>query len=433
MAVILGFIVSVAGFGVRHLFSNKRKAQIEEVWTQVAADLGLKYAGATSAKGFGNIFGTIRDVRVYVDVKLRGTGDGRTEYTSFRVDFERNSNASFNLSKQTQLTSWVTQLGRQRSEDDDSAFAMFTRFASLLGPQDREIGDPEFDSQVLIDAANLVALDRYLTPARRTAIMVLMENNEFVEITPGSLTTELQGVRKDPETMKARITYLVEVALVLASPSEIDRALEKQKRGDLADAVLALHELNAVQDAGSNSFTEFLEAEALVAMGEGEQASNILDDLPVFDPVLGEWKAVAKKHPKPVELKPVSSANVEAPKVSLDQKSVITDLFESDRPSHQIEERFFDAYEGSTVEWFGKVGEVRNIRMDGDFPGVGVKATVNIGSYGKGELLGGQVHAIVHLPEGTKLVPGDGISFRGTFIRTDRYMSNLFVADAELV
>ena len=188
-------------------------------------------------------------------------------------------------------------------------------------------------------------------------------------------------------------------------------------------------------------------------MGDGEKASDILDDLPVFDAELGEWKSVARQHPKPVELKPIASANLEdvpetdtvptapvpspdvtTPDVSvpLDQESVVSDLFDSDRPSFQIEQRFFDVYEGATVEWSGTVRRAREFRSDRDFPGAGVKATVEIGSRGDSKLVSNQINAIVHLPEGTTLQSGDIISFRGSFIRTDRYMRNLFVSNAQL-
>lgn len=428
MPFFFPIILGALGAGASYLFASNKKDQVEQAWGNVATALGLKYTpAATGVRNFGTIYGAIRGVRVTIDVNVRGSGDSRAEYTRCRLDFPSGASGNFTMSKQSS----------------------FSFFATLFGRQDVQIGDPAFDSKVVIDATDPVAVNRYLTPARRMAIIQMMQSYAFVEIRPTSSSTEMRGVESNPAKLEAWIRYLVDVALVLDAPSDVDLALEKQQRGDLADAVDSLHELNDVQDGDPNSFTQFLEAEALVAMGEGKKASKILDDLPVFDPVLGEWKTVAKKHPKPVELKPISTANLEgvaeetiekvkpqpspAVSVPIDQRLVIADLFDSDRLSYEVEQHFFDTYEGSIVEWSGTVGFVRNFRSDRDFVGTGVKATVEIGSYGEGRLLSKGVNAIVHLPEGTTVEPGDTVSFRGSFIRTDRYMNNLFVANAEVL
>ena len=374
----------------------------------------------------GEIRGDIRGVSVHVDVHMRKSGDSRAAYTRVRLMYPSGVNESFYLSKQQP----------------------FSIFARLFGQRDMIIGDPTFDSRVVIDAPDPIALDRFLTPARRMAILRMMESHQYVDVSARTLTAEAFRVEEDGRALVARIGHLVDIALVLSAPSDVDLALQQQRHGDLADAVQSLHTINDVQDMPPNSFTQFLEAEALVAMGDGEQASQVLDDLPVFDAELGEWKMVARNHPKPVELKPIAAANLSRPEpesqpqplqstleeeVSLDQQSVIDDLFDSERPGYEVEQRFFDVYESATVEWSGTVRRVREFRSDRDFPGAGVKATIVIGSRGDSKLVSNQIQAIVHLPEHTSVEPEEHVGFRGTFVRTDRYMRNLFVANAEIV
>ena len=414
MGALFGVVFGLVAAGGAILAARGRHERIAEAWARAASELGLSFFPA-SGMGHGEIRGDIRGVSVHVDVHMRKSGDSRAAYTRVRLMYPSSVRETFYLSKQQP----------------------FSIFARLFGQRDMIIGDPTFDSRVVIDAPDPIALDRFLTPARRMGILRMMESHQFVDVSARTLTAEAFRVEEDGRALAARIGHLVDIALVLSAPSDVDLALQQQRHGDLADSVQSLHTINDVQDMPPNSFTQFLEAEALVAMGDGEQASQILKDLPVFDAELGEWKTVAKNHPKPVELKPIAAANLKGPAleegVSLDQQSVIDDLFDSERPGYEVEQRFFDVYESETVEWSGTVRRVREFRSDRDFPGAGVKATIVIGSRGDSKLVSNQVQAIVHLPEGTSVEPEQHVGFQGTFVRTDRYMRNLFVANAEIV
>lgn len=434
-ALVVGAFVLVGGV----VSQNNKKEKQEESWGAVAVQFGLDFRPGSGFSSFGQLNGSVGVTQVAVDIFSRGSGDSKQQYTRYRLNFPSIAEEAFLMKKEKP----------------------FSAIARIFGSSDDLIGDPDFDSRVELRAPDPTAVNRYLTPARRMAVLRLMEGNDFVEIGPRALTVEQRGVELDSARVHAMITYLVDVAFVLGSPSEVDLALQKQERGDLADAVVALHELNDVQDAAPNSFTQLLEAEALVAMGEGEQASNLLDELPVFDAELGEWKNVANNHLTPIDLKPIqppppkvstppttprspepapTARSSSAPKqavdrstVSLDQDAVIEDLFGSSRLSFDVEQRFFDVYELAKIEWRGTVQNSRNFRSDSDFQGAGVKATVEIGSRGESKLVSNQVRAIVHFAEGTNLENGSPIRFSGTLIRADRYMRNLFVAGAQLL
>ncbi len=428
MAALFPFIFGGIALVVAVLGGKHSKDQQAERWTAAGAELGMTFTPGSGFGGFGSLSGRVRIAQVDVDIFARGSGDSKAQYTRYRLNFPSMIDDSFLLKKQK----------------------MFSIFGSLFGSPDQKIGDPTFDSRVVINAPDPTAVNRYLTPARRMAVLRLMEGNDIVEIGPRQLTVEKRGIEKETALLTFTINSLVDVATVLSEPSDVDIALEKQERGDLADAVDSLHQLNDVQDAVPNSFTQFLEAEALVAMGDGERAADVLDNMPVFDAELGEWRTVAKNHLKPIDLKPiqpppprVTAAPTSPPSapakpavphdVSLDQESVIDDLFGSDRLSFDVEQRFFDVYELAEVVWTGTVQNSREFRSDRDFPGAGVKATIEIGSRGQSKLVSNQVRAIVHMAEGTELENGSEVRFSGTLVRADRYMRNLFVAGGSLL
>lgn len=436
MAALFPFVLGAVGVVAAVFGGHYHKRMQEEAWSAAAAQLGLQFVASSNWMSYAEIRGDFRGVHVVVDVFARGSGDSKAHYTRYRMQYPSMVEGAFTLSKQRTLSF----LGR------------------FVGKTDHKIGDPTFDSRVVIDAIDPLVVDRFLSPARRMAVLQLMERSDFVEVTPRWLVVEYRGVEKKAETVVARITHLADIARVLSAPSDVDLALEQQERGDLADAVVSLHKLNDVPDGSPNSFTQYLEAEALVAVGDGEKASQILDDLPVFDPELGEWKTVAKGHLKPIDLNPIqpppprippapsapapvagsttvasSSLGGEPNSVSLDQDAVIDDLFGSNRLSFDVEQRFFDVYELAHVVWTGTVQNSRNFRSDSDFSGAGVKATIVIGNRGESKLVSSQVRAIVHFAEGTSLANGSEVRFSGTLVRADRYMRNLFVAGAQLL
>lgn len=432
MAGIVLLFLIFGGAALAIAYAQEQGKQRGIAWEGAARDLGLVYVAGTGWAPRPVIQGQLRGVAVRVEVVTKGSGDSQSNFTRYTLQYPGVAATAVTLRKQTP----------------------FSVFGRLIGRRDVEIGDPIFDDRVVIDAPDPVAAAQYLTPARRMAVLTMFEHWKHVEVTANSIIVEYQGIERTHTKLVGTITRLLDMALVLSAPSTVDLALEQQARGDLADAVDALHEINDVQDAPPNSFTQLLEAEALVAMGEGAKAEAVLDAMEVSDPEIDRWRDLAHSHPTPAPVpQPTPAPEVSAPAPAgvpepvpqpaapraavvhapLDQDSVITDLFDSNRLGHEVEARFFEAYEGATVEWTGTIERSREFRSDSDFPGAGVKATIRIGSKGDGRLVSDQIHAIVHLPAGTPIERDQSVTFRGSFIRVDRYMRNLFVANAVVV
>ena len=112
---------------------------------------------------------------------------------------------------------------------------------------------------------------------------------------------------------------------------------------------------------------------------------------------------------------------------------MIADLFGSNRLGHDVETRFDEVYRGQRVRWSGTVERVRPYRGDRDFGAApGTKVTVLVGHLGDGRLVTSRVEAVVQLPADVALERGAEIEFAGTLLRVDRFMRNLYVADAQL-
>ncbi len=399
-------------------YAQQQSKQRGIAWAGAARDLGLIYVAGTGWAPRPTIQGQLRGVAVRVEVVTKGSGDNQSNFTRYTLQYPGVASTALTLRKQTP----------------------FSVFGRLIGRRDVVLGDPIFDDRVVIDARDDVAAARYLTPARRMAVLTMFETWKHVEVTSNSIIVESQSIERSYEVLVGTITRLLDMALILSAPSTVDVALERQAQGDLADAAEALHEINSVQDAPPNSFTQLLEAEALVAMGEGKKAETVLDSMDVSDSEIDHWRNLAQSHPAPspepasappiTTIEPSAAEPVHAP---LDQESVIADLFGSNRLGHEVETRFFEAYEGATIEWTGTIERSREFRSDSDFAGSGVKATVRIGTKGDGRLVSDQIHAIVHLHEDAPVERDQTVTFRGSFIRVDRYMRNLFVANAAII
>lgn len=402
-------------------FATGNVKRIQTAWTAAAADLGFHIVPGGMVNG-PRLNGTIRGIDVEVDIENRGNGETSDKYTRYRLSYPP-APLSISLSKQ--------DLG-----------SFFKRF---FGGRDVLIGDPGFDQRVMIDVDDATDASQFLSPARRMAVLSLFESWNKATVTQASILVERRGVETDPQQLATNVRRLVDLAIVMSAPTDVDFALLKQEDGDLQDAVETLHAVNDsfTSNGEPNSFTQLLEAEALVSLGDGAAATEILEELSTsvgMDDEISGWKNVAEAHPTPIPPSPIQDvvrpdpepqAPAPAPAASLEQHEVINDLFASNRFGYETEAHFLTTYAGRTITWSGTVDKVRESEQDADFEGPGVKTTVLLGNLGDGRLLTGQVNAIVQLPPGSSPTRGDKIEFTGTLTKADRYMRNIFVANAQ--
>lgn len=426
----MGFLafLLIAGVVIAAVMMASVQAQKTEsaAWQIVASELGLSHRPGGAFNQELAIWGHVRGVQLTVSPTIRGNGDSRQRYTKFVLLFPA--------------------VGPRVELRKQSAMSRFTRIFSQ--ENDVVIGTPAFDERVRIDGDDPLAIRRFLSPARQSVALALLEREPFVTITERSIELERRGRMANAHELAVTIRHLIDMSLVLSAPTEVDLALEKQAAGDLGEAIGDLRAINerfASADE-SNTFTQMLEGEAVLATGDGAAAAEVFRSIPAGGEFQAEqWLEVAEAHPVP-PMPPATAASAGNPDVAPpmpsampvdvvtgpDQHDAIADLLASNRTGSETEAHFLDEYAGAVVRWSGQVDGARPFRYDSDFDGEGTRVVITIGSLGDGVLITNRVQAVVQLPPDVGVRRGDDITVQGTLIRLDRYMRNFYLADARI-
>lgn len=420
MAGLLIFVIVLGGIA----FSILRAKKSKEAWATAAARLGFALSGHSTFR-VGKISGERQGIQVVVDTMSRGGGDSRKLYTRYQC-FYPAVGPSVRMTKQH----------------------AFSFFGNMFGNRtDLLIGDERFDDSVVIESIEAQAVNRFLSPSRKMAILNLFENYHYGEVTERSISVERPKLETSSEEIESQVTWLVQLALFMSAPTEVDLALEKQAHGDLAEAVADLHRINAATTPSKppNAFTQLLEAEGHMAMGNGTAAAETLDAIEVQgNTEIDGLRRVAAHHPSPpmppsqpaprlsTDLPPLPPAEADSG-FDLRQQAVIDDLFSSHRMGYEVEEHFLDNYVGETVQWTGDVQRVMTYRFDSDFEGEGIKANVLIGTLGNGQLVTNKINAVIQLDHHEDIDRDRNVTFTGTLARVDRYMRNIYISEASLL
>ncbi len=430
MASFLLFFLLIAGVMIMMAtFAYQKWVQAMEAWTTAASTLGLQKA-ASSLLSQASMSGNIRGIDVRVYSERRGSGDDKKTYTVY---------SAFYLSDAPAVTM-----------KREAGFGFMKR---LLRTTDVQVGDPAFDSALVVDSSDPAAITEFLTPARRHAVLSLVQNWPTAEVSNTRLLVAKRGLELDANVIVSTVNRLVDTALVMGEPVAVDRVLQLEADGELAAGAAQLAQINS---AGDNVFTKMLEASAVTMLGDSGRAERILEEveeqLPA-DPEVMELRDMIARPTPPLEatavptLGPVSehppeaepvvgAASPEPPGVGgapVDADLLIDDLFGSNRLGHEVDTRFLEAYHGRPVRWTGTVEQIRPYRGDRDFGSEeGQKAKVLIGNIGDGRLVTSRVEAVVQLPTDAPVERGDEITFTGTLLRIDRFMRNIYVAGGRL-
>ncbi|MGI9606574.1 MAG: hypothetical protein ACR2P0_10590 [Acidimicrobiales bacterium] len=425
-----GFVIFLLVFVAIAVFATsaaaKRAQRINAAWSDAGRRLGLVHRPTTKFTAKSELSGVISTLHVQVRTITRG-GENKSTYTAYEVSYPP-AGPDVELSRQYNIGGFLKK---------------------LLGGRDVIVGDPAFDSKVIVNGPDDASISEFLTLGRRLAVLSLMEEYINVEVSNRRLQVETRNAETDPEALVRNVIRLVDTALVMCTPELVDHALELQEQGEMAAATAELHALNV--DA-TNSFTQLLEAKSLVAMGEPIEAREVLshveERLP-SDPDVAKWQQVATEAAAPTrpilapEVAPAPTPQTETTagatavvpvpeRVDLEQNAVVADLFASNRMGFEVEKLFETVYLGAHVTWTGEIDTMREYRMDSDFDGHGTKTKILIGNLGNSRLVSSQVHAVVQLPPDLTVSRGDTITFRGTLMRVDRFMRNVFVANATI-
>ncbi len=355
------------------MIANRRRRH-EEAWQQVAGELGLQFSAGSWTSG-PSIAGSVNGF--FVSVDTQGANEDRV--TRYSVEYPSTGQQDIGLTKQSSFH--------------------FTLVKRLMAKNDVEIGDREFDDKVLIDAHDPIAAARYLSPARRQAVLQLFDNQPFRNptVTNTSLVVDTSGLESSHVNLRATISALLQTATIMSAPTDVDLA-------PLGEQVVVENVVEAPPP----------------------QDRLVLDPEPeASEPEASEPEADEPEehvtHPKGDPLR------------ALDHESVIGDLFESGRMAFETDEHFQATYAGASIRWAGEVDSFRTYRNDSDFEGTGIKATLLVGAIGQSTLRSRMAKAVVQLPEDTPIDRGQKLTFEGTLVRADRFTRRVFIANGTIV
>jgi tetratricopeptide (TPR) repeat protein len=437
----------------------------DEAWSSVAQQLGLNFTPGALFRS-RVMEGRLQGLAVRVDTFQRGSGKSSNTYTRFRIRYPRQLGLGLRLTK-------------------DSFFSGIGKF---FGGQDIELGDAQFDADVIVKATDPEAVRRFLTPPRRLRIHRLLMAHPGVVIDDERVQWEKRGAIRDPDQLASAIRRLVRVAWHLTGDREedavVDRAMKAQHEGRIEEALAMLGQrvdsraapadakppratdspaataaLESVPDAllpstaraavpespedqptAPQSHEErVLAGELLYLAGRHAEAKEVFEDAlkeAPNDQEVRQWAEQSGRQATASDSAPVSPPP--ASTVPLDAQSVCNAMFSPSNSSLDASRLFEDQYEGRIVSWSGKLRSVEPFTYDYVFGwSPATKAMLEVcevesSLYGEKTVL-----AVVQLPrevaEPLKAKIDATIQVEGQLLRVDGFMRNVYLANGKWV
>lgn len=458
--LFLGFFVA---FGIK----NSKK--VNQAWATAAREHGLRCSPGNLFSG-PKLTGTIAGIHVVVDTFRRSSGKNSRTYTRYRAHFPRPLGLGLRL----------TQEG------------LFSGVSKFFGRQDIQVGDRIFDQTMLIQGTHEDAVRAFLTPARRMRIQRFMIrlpgstiHDSSIEHVSGGMNSQSASIVRTVEWMVRLATHLTED---LDDDGQLQEAMRLQNEGDPAaaleiiDAVVVHKQNSASQADKSRGFLNAaieerrLQGELRYMAGKRELAHRSFREAQSVDPddkEIAEWleltkptdptekrtddhvtsrnvlpsstpiEGIRKETEIPERSKPESLADVasdtapESTNTGLQQRQVCDALFGDSTRSFDVNRRFESDYKGHRVHWQGELQKVERNYSDFIFAdSSGAKATFKIEEWQSPYFGTDAVLAVVHLPESAieRLKPqiGTQLHFRGTLVKVDGLMKNIYLDHGEV-
>ncbi len=389
---------------------------INQVWEKVGHSLGLSFTpgrGRVSPVLSGELKGN--EVSV-VRLPDRG-GSKKATTTQFKLTYPEPLGLGLRLTRENLIAS-MTRTRR-----------------------DIQVGDADFDDEVVVQGRDPKKIRAFLTPARRMRIQRLLSACEGCTIGDAYIIVRRAGAIDDASRMISVLRRMAHLAWFLAGDRAeqdrpLDRAIQARREGRLEDAIPVLQAAEPAEVPTLQPLEEMVfEGEVLLLTGEREKAAELLEKARVEapeDPEIRDWSRIA------TDRVPAPAPPAEEEGIPIDMASVCAALFQSDLSSSEVIKRFEKRYLGQSVFWKGVLLRANRFSYDvlfGQEPGT--KAVFEIheipaGLYGNRKV---QVVLQLSLADGDLLGPPNGqtISFEGKLVRCDPFMRNLYLADGILL
>gem|GEM_PF-6044477 len=344
---IMALVSGVVALIVKKIQGHQR--QVAEAWQVAAKQLGMSFTPGSMTRP-KLIQGEMYENRVVLDTFKRSSGKSSTIHTRYRVYFPEPLGFGLHVKQQ----------------------GLMAGVATFFGAQDIEVGDAQFDSQVIVKGNDPGGVAQFLTPSRRLRILRLFEDFPGCEIKDQSIEWSQQGNTKQTALLVGTVRRLSFAATRLRENAESEREEET---------------------------TEAVE-------------------------------------PAVVETEPVVETVVAVPADGFDVSTVCKELFGSKLMGFDARRLFDERYKNHNVRWSGKIRRVTSYEIDMDFKGApGTKLALDlaevVGAFGRTAQAVIQLprDAIEDLRSRT----GERVTFEGTLQSCDVMMRNFFIVDSHLV
>jgi hypothetical protein len=361
--VIVAVVLAAVGKSRRH----------EAQWKAAADQLQLSYEpGRLMSRP--KIYGPLADLIISIDITT-SSGSTDSTVTRYRVRYP-SLDLDLHMSRQTALT----------------------RAAAMLGMNDVQTGDAEFDGAFAIKTSDPRRLSAILSADTKRVLLDLIRDYRSTKITDEQVSYEKAGIDRDAGTLVRTTRRLVEVARVLQGRSP--EPLRPEREPDLP-----------IRERTSPPLPEMQ-----------PDAFKPPPDLEPSTP-----RPPVRPEPMPEEHRPEPPSPALA---GVTAAQVATELFARRGLSFQIARSFEESYQDARIDWPGEVGEV----ITGTGPNDPTRVTVLVATV-EHELFGPvDVRAVASIKDQASrpFTSGSQVRLRGTLTDIDVMGRRLFVEDAQI-
>jgi hypothetical protein len=189
--------VSQAAFWILILglvaFAIKQARQRRKTWRDFAMSRGLTPPGEKMSDAL-KISGSQQGLPFTLDVETRGSGKNKSHYTRCRVDLTRELPQGLVISKE----GFLSGIGK------------------MLGAQDIQTEDADFDKEAIIKGANPEEVTRYLRhPGVREAVLKVVQAGSGSRIEKNQVRLYRHGMVDKEDQLEQLLAHAIEAASAL--------------------------------------------------------------------------------------------------------------------------------------------------------------------------------------------------------------------------
>ncbi|MCZ6793389.1 MAG: hypothetical protein O7J95_07230 [Planctomycetota bacterium] len=408
------------------------------LWIEIAGVLGLHCDLGGSNRPL-EVTGGVKGNRLHFDSFAKRSRGEERSYIRMRVVYPGPLGLGLRLSREGALS----------------------RVARHLGDEDIEVGDENFDEDVVVKSSDVDEVISFLTPARRLRTHRLLMLYPGLIIGDSEITWTFPADWATKSRLLTLIRRVVHVVRHLTADREDDRpvneAVKARQEGRIEEAVKIVREIPPDPESQSRPLENMvLEGEMLYVAGHHEEAHQVFEaaraEAPE-DPEIQEWAersdtslptaASENEGPPPLPGEAVKEGVEEGVEeeekvLDIDVESLCRELFDPKLLSLDTDRLFDEGYKDRTVCWSGVLESAECYPFDfvfGSEPGT--KAVIDLFEFRASLYATKKILGVVQLPPEAchvlKPLVGTEVAFKGRLHSVDGFVHNLYITGAELV